>query len=157
MAFFLAALLYWGERRNLKKLKFLGRHRTLDTNPTYSQTMTSVLPSGGGTIGQNVRTVMYDSTLDGLTAHAGGTQAGGVLILNRATRFTTVGTTGDSATLPLSQVGTVIWIRNDGANSMNIFPAVGDAINALGANAAFALAAATSASFRCTTAGHWYN
>jgi hypothetical protein len=40
---------------------------------------------------------------------------------------------------------------------MNVFPASGEAINALGANAAFALAAGKTATFYCYTAAQWHS
>lgn len=111
----------------------------------------------------------YVTGVNGLTAHAGGGQANGVLITASVTRFTTVATLADSATLPATSIaGTEInnnilnglclelEIANAGANSMNIFPAVGEQINALGANAAFALAAGKTAYFTSTNSGQWH-
>jgi hypothetical protein len=42
------------------------------------------------------------------------------------------------------------------ATSMNVFPAGTDAINALGASAAFAMAGAVINFFFCFTAGQWF-
>jgi hypothetical protein len=50
----------------------------------------------------------------------------------------------------------VIIINAAAANSMNVFPAVGDQINALGANAAFALAANKTVQLTCAIAGQWH-
>jgi hypothetical protein len=43
------------------------------------------------------------------------------------------------------------------ANSMNVFPAVGEKINALAANAAFAVAANKVAVFYVTGPGQWHS
>ncbi len=91
---------------------------------------------------------LIPTVVDGLTATASGTQATSQLITASVSRFTTVTTTADGATLPaapaLLERFTII---NAGANSMNVFPAVGDAINALSANAAYALAAGKTVQF----------
>lgn len=95
------------------------------------------------------------STVDALTALAGGAQAGTALtrMLNR---FTTVATGGDSAQLPVSVPGLQIIVVNAGASSMNVFGQTGDAIDAGGANAASAVAAGKTATFFCTSAGRWH-
>lgn len=99
----------------------------------------------------------YYTTSDGLTAKAGGGQSGATALSSMFNRVTTVATAADSAVLPASVAGMCITVTNAAAaNSMNVFPASGDAINALGANAAFALAAGKTAEFVCCTAGQWH-
>lgn len=98
------------------------------------------------------------SSQDAMTAHAGGGQANATPITVSIARFTIVATAGDSAKLPVATPGLEITVINAAAvNSMNVFPATGDAINALGANAAFALAATKVATFYCTVAGQWHS
>jgi hypothetical protein len=96
------------------------------------------------------------SALAGQTASTGSDQATGVALVNSFNRFSTVGTAGDSATLPAAKPGAVIWIKNGAAsNSMDVFPASGESINALSNDAAFALAATKGNFFVCTLAGKW--
>jgi hypothetical protein len=88
---------------------------------------------------------------DNITAHAGGGQANAVQMIGPYLRVTTVATAGDSIVLMPAIRGMVISVVNDdptaGGKSLNIFPASaaqggitgGDAINALGANTAYAL------------------
>lgn len=101
------------------------------------------------------------TTADALTAHAGGGQQVASYLTSVANRFATVATIADSATLPPTTgegadlVGLKIEVYNTAANSMNVFPNNGEAINGLGANAAFAVAGGKSAIFRCTAAGQW--
>ena len=96
----------------------------------------------------------------GLTAHAGGGQASGLLLNHTYSRFNTVATAGDSALLPPVSTGNIgnaainLIVHNNSATSMNIFPAVGEAINALGANAAYALAGGKTATLT-GTGGLW--
>jgi hypothetical protein len=97
------------------------------------------------------------TALDGLTAHAGGGQGSATALPASINRFTTVASANDSAVLPASAPGMQITVVNATAtNSMNVFPASGDAINALSANAAFGVAAGKTATFFCTAAGQWH-
>jgi hypothetical protein len=96
------------------------------------------------------------SQADGLVAHAGGGQANGTPLTTMLNRVATVATTGDSVLLPVSKPGMVVTVLNGAGNSMNVFPATGEAINALGANAAFAAATLTVTIFYCLTAGQWF-
>jgi predicted alternative tryptophan synthase beta-subunit len=50
----------------------------------------------------------------------------------------------------------LVVINAAAANSMNVFPAVGEKINAAAANAAFAMAANKTAVFYVTGAGQWH-
>jgi hypothetical protein len=98
------------------------------------------------------------TALNGITAHAGGGQGSATPLPAAINRVTTVASAGDSVILPASAPGMQIMVANATAtNSMNVFPASGDAINALGANAAFAVAAAKTATFYCTNAGQWHS
>ena len=98
------------------------------------------------------------TAIDGLTAHAGGGQGSAFPIVTQMARFTTVATAADSAVLMPSKPGiqSITVTNAAAANSMNIFPATGEQINALGANAAFALAAGKTVNFVCYTAGQWH-
>lgn len=91
-----------------------------------------------------------------LTANPGGGQANGVFLGWGMNEFTTVATAGDSATLPNYNNGLIIFVVNASANSMNIFPQAGGTINALGANAAYALAAGKAVILFQASNGKWY-
>lgn len=100
---------------------------------------------------------LTSSSADGLVARAGGGQALGTPITGAISRFITVVTAADSATLPVAAPGSSVTIINAAAaNSMNVFPDLGSTINAGGANAAYALAAGKTATFYSTAAGSWY-
>jgi len=99
----------------------------------------------------------YESTQDGLTAHAGGGQAAASQITAMNARITTVATAADSVVLPPSKAGLIIYVTNAAANSMNVFPAIGDTINALAVNTALAVAAGKTCAFVCYTAGQWHS
>jgi hypothetical protein len=97
------------------------------------------------------------TTRSGITALAGGGQAGTTHILTeRFNRVTTVASAADSVKLPPAVPGIDMFVCNSAAtNSMNVFPATGEYINALGQNAAFAVAANKAVHLFCTTPGIW--
>lgn len=96
-----------------------------------------------------------NQTNNTLTALVGGAQAGTQLNLG-FNRFTTVTSVGDSAQLPVLPGANIIFVVNATTNSMNIFPQTGGTINALSANAAFALAAGKAVIFIEGADGNWY-
>ena len=99
-------------------------------------------------------TVSYTSSV---TAKAGGGQSPGTPLTTVLTRVTTVATAADSVTLPVAMPGMQITVANAAAaNSLNVFPNTGDAINALGANTAFSVVAGKNVSFYCMVAGFWH-
>ena len=96
------------------------------------------------------------STTNAITAFATGGQANAVLLTATVNRVTTVGTAADSVKLPAALAGSRVVVFNKAAtNSLNVFPSTGDNINALAANAAYALAATKGAEFYCVVAGTW--
>jgi hypothetical protein len=96
------------------------------------------------------------SYTSGITAFAGGGQASATQLTTDFNRVPTVATAADSVKLPDAVVGRAIFVKNAHAtNSLNVFPKTGEAINALAANAAFALAATKAAWFVCTLSGTW--
>lgn len=89
------------------------------------------------------------------TALAGGGYAGAPTIGSAFYEINTVASANDSVALPLAKSGLRVCVTNSGANSANVFPQPADAINAGGAGAAVALAAAATAMFVCTKDGIW--
>lgn len=97
------------------------------------------------------------STTNAITAFATGGQTSAVPLTSVINRITVVGSAADSVKLPASAAGLSLTVTNAAAtNSANVFPFLGDAINALGANAAFALAAGKTATFTSAVAGQWH-
>ena len=96
------------------------------------------------------------SATNAITAFAGGGQTSAVLLTTTYNRVTTVASAGDSVKLPVAKAGAEVMVYNKAAsNSLNVFPNTGDIINALSANAAYALAATKGASFVCSVDGTW--
>lgn len=75
-----------------------------------------------------------------ITADVGSVQ-GGNAITKGINEIAVCATGGDAVTLPLAAAGQTVYIVNHGAQSADVFPASGDAINEGAANAAKALAA----------------
>lgn len=100
----------------------------------------------------------YLAVGDNITATAGGGQANAVPISNMTTRVTVVGSAADSIKLPASSGGLFLTVANAAAvNSMNVFPLLGEQINALGANVAFAVPAGKACFFVATSKGQWHS
>lgn len=104
---------------------------------------------------------MTELSCDAMTASATQTQAAGTLVVAPISRFVTVASAGNAATLPASAPGLTMTVINAHAtNAINVFPSAGgtgtETINALSANAAFSLAATKVVTFYCTVAGTWH-
>lgn len=98
------------------------------------------------------------TAVDGLTAFAGGGQGSATALTAQINRVTTVATAADSVKLPAAKAGMQITVVNAAAaNSMNIFPATGDSINALAANTAIACAANKTMQFYAAKDGLWHS
>lgn len=111
-----------------------------------------VLASTSG--GVTVAGVPGDATV-GLTADAGSIQ-GGLPILTDIWVVETVGSGGDSTTLPVASLGRVIYVANiAAANSMDVFPAVGGQINNGATNAAQGVVAGATGIFVGISALDW--
>jgi hypothetical protein len=111
--------------------------------------------TGGYGIEQSALAGLNDSE-DAITAFAGGGQANAYQLKARSSRVTTVATAADSVKLPVAVPGMFAFVANNAAaNAMNVFPATGAQINALGANAAISIAANKGVVFFAVTATQW--
>lgn len=103
---------------------------------------------------------IFGPVYDGIVATAGGGQANAVQLSEGVNRVVTVATAADSVKLPPSTDApglTVVVVNAAAANSMNLFPNTGDKINALAANAAFAVAANKQVILVHTGGGQWHS
>jgi hypothetical protein len=95
------------------------------------------------------RVIQANDSDVGLTADPSSVQGGGVIICSYNV-YSTVATIGDAATLPAAFiVGTKVWVKNDAANSMDVFPASGDDAGG-GTDVAVAVAGGATALFVAT-------
>ena len=97
------------------------------------------------------------SAEDGITAFSGGGQGSATPLTKAINRVSTAAAPGDSVLLPAALAGEQITVINgDASNSISVFPASGEQINALGANNAYGSDASTISRFICVTAGQWW-
>jgi hypothetical protein len=100
---------------------------------------TTVIDGTGNIIQRSTGTYFAGSTLQGLTAGIN-SQAQAVVANAQIIEFSTVA--ANSATvLPYVNTGTRIFIANDGANPLNIYPPVGGLIDQAATNAAITISA----------------
>lgn len=90
-----------------------------------------------------------------ITAFAGGGQGSATALTAETNFVTTVGTAADSVKLITSALGSHQVVFNAGANSVRIFPQSGGAIDALGTNAGYDLAAGSSREFWGQSSTQW--
>lgn len=97
------------------------------------------------------------SPTNGITAHAGGTQAAAVQLGTGISRISVCATGGDSVALPLAAAGSRCTVLNAGAASLNVFALNGssDTINGTAGSTAFAVGIGKSAEFISAVAATW--
>lgn len=66
------------------------------------------------------------SVSEGITAHAGGGQANAVVLSSHFNMIDTVASAGDSVKCNAATSGKVKEINNNGANDMDLYPAIGE-------------------------------
>lgn len=109
-----------------------------------------------GTAPTLLQPVLTYSVTNDISASATQTQVAATALTTTFNRVVTVGSDGDAVKLPAATAGLMVYIKNAHAsNGVGIFPASGDAINALGADAVYAMAATKAALFFCVVAGTW--
>ena len=93
--------------------------------------------------------IAYKSSTFGITANTGSAQ-GNTPLTTSFNVISTCANAGDAVTLPTTfQAGSVVYVKNDGAESADVFPASGDDAGA-GANTAVAVASGDFACFIST-------
>lgn len=128
------------------------------TAGAFNGTVGATTPAAG-TFTTLVTTGLLElSTAAGLTAHSGGGQGSATPLTGGMNQVTTVAGANDSVLLPVSAAGMVVAVVNATAtNSMNVFPAASETINALTGGTAFGVAAGKTVIFICALAGKWYS
>jgi len=93
---------------------------------------------------------------DAITASTTQTQGQGALVSD-INIVSVCANANDTVTLPSAASGMTIYIRNNGAQTLQIFPASGDAINGGAADASVTLAAGASVTYRAADSTNWYS
>ena len=116
----------------------------------------ALLSSGGGLLMGDRFNGVLDSADDALTAHAGGGQAGALVLQSLINRVATVATSGDSVALPPSIPGLSITLINSGANPMQVYGSGSDTINDVASGTGIAQLPNSLLIFECSVQGKWY-
>lgn len=130
--------------------------RTL-TIPDPGAAASFMMTEGAQTI-NGVQTYTLPRVADhntGITAFATGGQASATALTGEWNNITTCATAGDSVKLPAAVLGQVITVKNSGAATLAVFPATGDAINALAVNLSVDVAVSSELTFRAIDATTW--
>jgi hypothetical protein len=109
-------------------------------------------PSGANKAVRELQ-VLLMSSASGIVAYAGGGATLATALTKAVNHVGTVATAGDSVKLRAVQLGVSQVVINGTATSMNVFPATGEAINALANDAAYAVAAGKTVRFYGGAAG----
>jgi hypothetical protein len=99
--------------------------------------------------------VAFKSIGTGISA-AGSDQAGATALTKTQNEVTTVGAS-QGVRLPSAEGGEWILVANQGANTLNVYPASGHSINALATNAALSIPTDTRRLFFAATSTKWYS
>jgi hypothetical protein len=126
---------------------------------TIASQQLKTVPSGeDGTNQKNYVQIGFtiESSADNLTAHAGGTQAAALPLLNEINRITTVASPADSVVLPKSVAGMTVMVINHGANAMQVFGLGTDTIDDVATATGVSQMPNSVVIYICATAGAWY-
>lgn len=107
-------------------------------------------------LGQAIAFGQGRQSTKGLTASTTQTQAAGTKLQSGLNSVSSVANGSDACTMPQAKPGAVILIANNGGNTMDLFPFLGDTINDAVKNAAVSVADNTLSVYICTTAGLWF-
>jgi hypothetical protein len=99
----------------------------------------------------------FFSTQSSMAAVNPGAQATATPLVAETCHIVTVPAANSGVKLPAAQAGRVITVINAHATlAINVYPFLGDQINAAGANVPFSLAAGTTAIFYCGVIQNWW-
>ena len=108
-----------------------------------------------GDLGFGSGTFVKWSTVSGIIASVTQTQAAGTALNSGLNVIETVATDNDAATLMTAVIGRQAIVVNLGANTLQLFPAEDDAINALADDASITLISGDSVILEAYTAAKW--
>lgn len=98
---------------------------------------------------------LFESSIDALTAKAGGGRTGATLMTSMFNRVSTVASAADSCVLPAAFQGMAIAVINDAALSMQMFAQGSDTINAIAGATGVPQMTKSLVWYTCLTDGAW--
>lgn len=87
----------------------------------------------------------------GITANTGSSQATGTALTGAVCVISTCANAGDAVLLPIVQPGALVFVKNNGAQSADVFPRTSGVIDGGSADAAKAVAAGAGTIFLCVS------
>ncbi len=100
---------------------------------------------------------LIESSIDNITAFAGGGQAGAILLGAEVNRITTVATIGDSVKLPPSIAGLSIIVINHGGKQAQVYGSGTDTVNDVATATGVPQMNGSTTLYFSATAGAWYS
>lgn len=100
--------------------------------------------------------LFVESAADGITAFAGGGQAGATPITVEISRVTTVATSGDSVLLPPAVAGLSLGVTNHGAKPMQVYGSGTDTINDIAYGTGVSQMVGSEVIYFSPAQGKWY-
>jgi hypothetical protein len=132
---------------------------TLTTNAQPNVTSVGSLSSltvTGNISGANVSVVSYNIRSVGTGISANGSTQGTATVLTKEINVVSTVSAGQGVQLPAAVAGLVIIVTNTSANTVNVYPPTGAAINAGSANAAYGHLAGASLQYFAVSSTQWY-
>jgi hypothetical protein len=137
-----------------------GATKTLNIGTAGVSGSTTNINIGSAVSGATSTTTLNGLVIDSISAAvsaAGATQGTATALVSNINNVTVVAAAANGVRLPTAVAGMRILVRNsDALDTLNIYPATGAQINALGANAASTLIAGLTIELMATTTTQWY-
>ena len=131
---------------------------TVTGNANIGNIGTATVTATGNITGANIITSSYHirSVSTSITA-AGTTQGTATALTKEINVVSTVSAGANGVVLPTAVAGMVLTITNSSATALNVYPASGGQINALGTNIGLSQPGAATLQFVAPTATQWYS
>jgi sugar lactone lactonase YvrE len=137
-----------------------GSLKTINIGTAGVSGSTTNINIGSAVSGATSTTTLNGLVIDSISAAvsaAGATQATATALVSNINNVTVVAAAANGVRLPTAVAGMRILVRNsDALDTLNIYPATGGQINALGANTASTLVAGLTVELMATTTTQWY-
>lgn len=124
-------------------------------NITSVGTLTS-LTSSGNISGANIVATSYNIRSINIAVSAAGTTQGTATALTKEINVVSIVASGSGVVLPTAVAGMVLIINNTSANTLNVYPATGGAINNVVTNSPYSHGLGASLQYYATSTTQWY-
>jgi len=120
-------------------------------------TTSGVVAATGNVTGGNLVATSYHirSITTGISA-AGSTQGTATALTKEINVVSTVSSGANGVVLPTAVAGMVLIVNNTSANTLNVYPATGGAVNSGSTNAAYSHVSGASIQYYATSSTQWY-